>query len=518
MNVQFLSADDFTSPVNSGALYDGDKFFGGFGATNVFTIDYWTLRHRSAQLFTENLYARGLIRRLVTNIINTGLGLESTPDEKIIGLPEDSLNDWREDVENRYHLWAKNPTLCDYYGRQTYGELQKEAYREALVEGDILVVLHIDEVTGFPKVQLVSGSLVEDPDQEVDNDIVHGVELDAQGRHVAYWVTQDNGSTRIPAYGPSSGRRVAWMFYGTDKRKDDVRGQPILSLILQSLKELDRYRDATVRKAVINAIIAMFIQKDADKMSTKPMTGGAVRRGSGTVTDNTGTERTFNLSEHTPGVYFEELQTGEKPVPYSIQGTDVNFGAFEASIVNAIGWANETPPEILQLGFSHNYSASQAATNEYKIYQNMERTRIGDGILQVVWVEYFTSSVMMGKIAAPGFLEARNDPTQWDIFGAWTSADWSGAIKPAVDLLKMAKGYHQMVTEGWITNERTARELSGTKFRKNIKRLKKENELKAEALAPILAAQAAFNNNSGEDVVDALESVITDALEGAGKG
>jgi capsid protein len=253
-------------------------------------------------------------------------------------------------------------------------------------------------------------------------------------------------------------------------------------------------------------------------MGTKPMTGGAVRRGSGTVVDNTGTERSFDLSEHTPGVYFEELQTGEKPVPFSTQGTDVNFGAFEAAIVSAIAWANEVPPEILQLGFSHNYSASQAATNEFKIYQNMERTRIGDGALQPVWVEELTSAVMMGKVAAPGFLDARNDPSQWDIFGAWTSADWSGAIKPAVDLVKMAKGYHQMVTEGWATNERAAREISGTKFRKNIKRLKKENELKAEALAPLVEAQAALNGNPGDETVDALETTIQDALDGAGKG
>ena len=27
--------------------FNGDKFFGGFGATKIFTPDYWTLRERS---------------------------------------------------------------------------------------------------------------------------------------------------------------------------------------------------------------------------------------------------------------------------------------------------------------------------------------------------------------------------------------------------------------------------------------------------------------------------------------
>ena len=53
--------------------------------TQIQNIDYWTLRARSSQLFNENLYARGLLRRLITNEINTGLTPECCPDEEIIG-------------------------------------------------------------------------------------------------------------------------------------------------------------------------------------------------------------------------------------------------------------------------------------------------------------------------------------------------------------------------------------------------------------------------------------------------
>ena len=91
------------------------------------------MRQRSAQLFTENLYARGLIRRLVTNEINTGLTPEALPDEKIIGVPEDSLGDWTEDVENRFHLWGRSPRQCDWKHASTFGELQRKARTEALV-------------------------------------------------------------------------------------------------------------------------------------------------------------------------------------------------------------------------------------------------------------------------------------------------------------------------------------------------------------------------------------------------
>ena len=70
-----------------GSAFNGEKFFGGLGSDEIQIVDYWVLRRRSAQLFNENLYARGLIRRLVTNEINKGLRPIVEPAEKILGLP-----------------------------------------------------------------------------------------------------------------------------------------------------------------------------------------------------------------------------------------------------------------------------------------------------------------------------------------------------------------------------------------------------------------------------------------------
>ena len=197
---------DFDPFQNS--LFDGGKFAGGFGPTQVQSVDYWTLRARSAQLFNENLYARGLIRRLITNEINTGLTPEACPDEQVLGFAEDYLADWTESVENRFGLWAKNPQVCDWLKESTFGEIQRTVRREALVEGDILVVLLQDPETKLPAIQLVSGSSVQTPygstsaQVPAGHEIVHGVEKDALGRVFAYHIRQKDGSFRkILAYG-----------------------------------------------------------------------------------------------------------------------------------------------------------------------------------------------------------------------------------------------------------------------------------------------------------------------------
>jgi len=471
-------------PTEEIGPWAGDKYHGGFGPTQLLTMDYWSLRERSAELFRTNLYARGLLRRLLTNEINTGLTLEALPDESVLGVPEDSLSDWSEAVENRFNIWARDPDLCDFEGRRTFGEIQRQMRLEALISGDVLVVLDQSRMTGLPRVRIINGAHVCTPLQGIMDPLIReGVEHDSGGRQIAYWVQQADGTIkRVSAYGPRSGRRIAWLVYGTEKRLDDVRGEPILSLVLQSLKEIDRYRDSALRKAVLNSILAMFIQKDEAKPGTLPITGGAIRRNSVSTGDSTNAVRKFNITEHIPGMVIEELQVGERPVPHSTAGTDVNFGPFETAIIDAIAWANEIPPAILKLAFSSNYSASQGEINEFKMYLNKVRNILGESFLQPIYVEWLLSEILRGKVLSPGFLEAWRDPQQYDIWGAWTGSNWSGVVKPSTDALKQANGFAAMVKEGWMTNAQATKELNGSNWRKNIKKLRRENELKAEAM------------------------------------
>lgn len=502
--------------------FTGDKFFGSFGPTKLFTLDYWTLRERSNQLFTENLYARGIIRRLITNEINTGLSPESTPDEEIIGVAEDSLSDWTETVENRFAIWGKNPLVCDHRRRDTFGAIQRAARMEALISGDVLIVVKQSQRTKMPTIQLVSGSLVQTPLGGAENlrnghEIRHGVELDKMGRVVAHWIRQkDASSKRLPAFGEKSGRRLSWLVYGTDNRLDAVRGEPMLSLILQSLKEIDRYRDSTQRKATVNSLIAMQVTKDKEKMGSLPVSNGAVRKDAVTVNNSDGKDRTFKLNSYLPGMTIDELQAGEKIELLTGNGTDGSFGEFEAAIIQGVAWTLEIPPEILTLAFSNNYSASQAAINEFKIYLNKFWSHWGETFCTPIYIDWLVSEALLQKIKAPSFLQAWRDPQQFDIFGAWVSVEWYGSIKPSTDMLKQGKGSELLVKNGWSTNAREARGISGTKFSKNIKKLKKENTLKADAMRPLLELEQEFGVS--EEQVEAkttekIQAVLYDILE-----
>ncbi len=530
--VPMLSVNSLGSAPVSHTFVDGDKFLGGFGVTELQTLDYWTLRARSGQLFNTNPYARGIFRRLITNEINTGLSADSTPNADILGMSLDAANDWSESVNDRFTLWGKNKSVCCFLQARTFGALQRAARLEAIISGDVLVVLRMSPVTRLPMVQLISGSMVQTPLMggikgrlKKGHKITHGVETDRRGRVVAHWVRQANSVNpdgtvneyntdikRLAARGEKSGRLISWLVYGTDKRLDELRGQPLLAIILQSLKELDRYRDSTQRKAVINSILAMFVTKSSDKPSTLPLTGGAVRKDTLTATDSDGSTRNFKMAQQIPGLVIEELQEGEKPEAFGNQGTDVNYGTFESAMLQAMAWAYEIPPEILQLSFSNNYSASQAAINEFKIYLNKRWCEDGEDFCGPIHTEWLISEVLNGNIVAPGLLSAWRDPREYAVFGAWISTEWYGSIKPSTDMVKQAKGSKLLIEMGLTTRNRESRGITGTKYPMNIKKLARENQQLVDAMRPIAEFNKEFNITTEADSVTAAVNDLEETI------
>ena len=499
------------------SIWDGSKFPGGFGQTQIQIPDYWTLRQRSAQLYAQNKYVRGILRRLITTEINTGLIPEATPENLILGLDEEWLNEWTEYNEARFLIWANNPKLCDYEGYRTFWEMQRIAKLEAYVEGDVLVILRRGP-EGLPRVQLIKGGRVRNPlyadkknAQANNNTIEYGVERNPRGRVVAYWVQmpgpsgtfgRDNARdkfVRIRAYGMKTGRRLAWLYYGCDKRMEEIRGAPMVGLMLQSANELDRYADASQRKAVISSIIAGFMKKTKPKPGRNPFPKpGQIAEGE---QDGNETNR-YNFVESLPGLFLYQLEEGEEPVFKGGEGTDVNFGPHEEVVIATLAWAHEIPPGVVRLAFSHNYSASTMEIILYKHFLYKRWKMFGEELCGPVRNDWFIAEVNMRKLEAPGLLEALNDPMKYDIEGAWLSCEFYGTVVPHVDVLKFVRASQILVKEGWSTNAREARQLTGTKYSTNIKRLVLENQQKIEAMRPLEEFKKEFELKDSEEKMD----------------
>jgi lambda family phage portal protein len=493
-----LSSGGFTWDLIS-SLFDGSKYPGGLGGiqADVWGIDYWTLRRRSYKLFTENRYAAGLIKRLVTNIIHRGLTLEATPNGSILGQEDDFINDWTDDVEAKFEIWGENKELVSYNHQFTFGQQQENIYKTALLSGDCLIILRQHPVLRTPTIEVLDGVHVRSPlNKKTANEIRHGVEIDKKGRHLAYYVTDGSDPTglkriRIPARGSKSGRRIAWLYYGHKIRVDDIRGMPALGIIMQALKELDRYSDAEQRAAVLNAILAMMVTKKEDKIGSRPLRGGALRRDSVDVSassSGSSSPRTWNINRFIPGMIIDELQQGEEPVSFNTVRPNVNYRVFEEAMMATFAWVMEMPPNIYRLAFSSNYSASGAEINEFKIFLDKLRGNFASDVDKPVYKEWLISMVLAGLIQAEGLLESWRDTSKFLISGAWFQSEWSGAIKPSLRRINDIKGYIAAIKEGLATRDMATKEIYGRKYTTIVKRLKKENASLVSSLEPLTDA------------------------------
>lgn len=487
--------------------FSGEKFPGGFGLTKDFEYtDYWTLRKRSVQLFKENSYARGAIRRLLRNQIYTGLNLESNPVPEVLGISEDFLLDWAEKVEINFNLWAKDKVQCDWHQEKTLSELAHDAQQTAMVSGDCLVILRINKKTGLPAIQLIDGSNVQSSFTQKlkkGNYVSNGIEYNQQGRRVAFWINikdrtgnnLDIKQKRIAAFGEKSGRPIAWMIYGSDKLLHENRGEPILSAILYNIKELDRNRDSEQRAATINANIPLFVKKNKPGPGSNPIGTGAIRKDTATVTDSNGQTRRFNISNNLPGMVPDELTEGEEIISFNSQRPNQGYSKFEETIINAFAWCLEIPPEILRLLFQSNFSASRQANNELNIMLQYFFNKFGLNFYQSIYEDHLFASLLRGDIQAEGLIEAKIN-NDFLIVKAWTNAEWSGLSRPSVDISKDAKAAETTIGLRVADYDHWSRRITGMSFRNTIQKIARQTKL----MERVGITSSVDENNNGEPI------------------
>lgn len=213
-----------------------------------------TLRAQARDLVRNNPWARRGLRRIVTDTVGWGI----KPKAKGRGAKH---------VMDLWERWAET-TECDAAGRLTFYGLQKLVMRTVVESGEVLIRRRMrlpkDGLAIPMQLQVIEPDLLDSGKDGIrtpqGGKIVQGVEFDALGRRVAYWLFDEHPgaqlsmsavSRRIPAEG------IIHVF--EQERAGQVRGPSWYASIDLRLHEFDEFEDATLLKQKIAAMMAAFV-------------------------------------------------------------------------------------------------------------------------------------------------------------------------------------------------------------------------------------------------------------------
>lgn len=427
-----------------------------------------TLRRQSRDLDRNEAIARGATENMVDNVVHIGLKPQAKVDHELIGIPEDEARAFERMAEKIYNLHADS-IYSDFAMKSPIAINQALVLRAVLLDGDCLVIRRYKPRPGGilgTSVQIIAGSRVRNPNfGYTDRDIREGVELDDDGRAVAYHIADSDGyqslgfkSKRVPRF-DQNGLVVACHLY-KNRLPDQTRGEPFLAPIVEKLKQLSRYTEAEISAAVLSAFFAVFVTSEGASPFGSKAGAHLAQRDEQHKTRNS---QTFGSGT------IVDLLAGEKVESVSPGRPNVNFDAFVSSVLKLVGMAIRIPYEVLVSHFSSSYTAARASLlRAWRTYRS-ERGWLGPSFCQLTYDWITTEAVLRGYLHAPGF----EDPFKRHVY---LGTEWIGSSMESIDELKDAKADSERISNG-TTSRRAIVEGLGRDYEKLRREIESESQL-----------------------------------------
>ena len=420
--------------------------------------------------------AQGVMKTINSNVIGSGLKLKSAIDYETLGISEEEAEAIETTIEKEFKLWADDK--IEQMGVLNFDQIQDLVFLTILLNGECFVKFNYFETPKNPynlKLQIIEPDRVMTPSTlQNDETIVDGVKLDTNNRISGYYIARKHpldvsGNVEtdfISVYGKQEQLNILHIMLA--ERPEQVRGIPILSPVIEALKQLDRYTDAELMAAVVSGMYAIFIESDKDNAQGANIADHEVLDETEQI--DSSNDETIEL---TPGL-VQGLNPGEKVVATNPGRPNAQFDPFVTSILRQIGAALEVPYELLIKHFTASYSASRAALLEaWKMFRK-RRDWFSSNFTQVVYEEWLREAYLLGRVDMKNYGE---DPL---LTKAWSGAQWNGPSQGQLDPLKEVKASTLRVQQGFSTRTKETVELNGGDFEQNVRILAKENKLLEE--------------------------------------
>lgn len=476
-----------------------------------------TMRQRGRILYMSAPVAAAAINTARTKIVGSGLRPNVLPNREILNISDEEAQAWAKKTESEFKLWAEKKQNCDALGNNNFFELQQLIVKSWLTSGDSLTLLkrdfaankqlnpyslrlHVIEAdrvsTPIDYMALTVGN-TEGVNTENNNKIHDGIEVDKNGKVIAYYISreypnqifysEDNKWDRVLAVGEKSGIPNAIHVMDAE-RPDQYRGVSYLAPVIEIILQLRRYVDSSLVSALIQSYFTAWITTNATDTTEFPFEE---------IGENGATDSAGGVSKSSA-----EYEMGPGAINVLEQGEDIKFGnpnmpiagfeAFVKTIEQMTGAALEIPRDVLVKEFNASYSASKGALEEMWESVKMRRNWFIADFCQPVYETWLAEAVAIGRIKAPGFFD---NPLIRD---AWCGVRWDGPAQTHLNPVAEAKANEILVANGWKTNAQITREHYGGNWLENMAALEQERKIMLKIFGGSDNAESGANNQSAD--------------------
>jgi lambda family phage portal protein len=214
------------------------------------------LRNRARDLRRNNPYADRGISGIADNVVGAG----------IVPRPKARSARANKKLAERWAAWGET-MACDADGLENFYGLQHKIMEAVPEGGEILVRRRwrkaSDNLPVPMQIQLLEADFLdENKNGKVGNHvIIQGVEFDAIGRRVAFWLFDEHPGAAVGLSSAASKRVAAEDIIQVflPRRPGQARGYTWLAPVMQRLRNFDEMEDAVMEQAKIAACFAAFV-------------------------------------------------------------------------------------------------------------------------------------------------------------------------------------------------------------------------------------------------------------------
>ena len=427
----------------------------------------------------------GCIEQSKANIIGgTGLRLAHMPDiSALTDWDAKELNDWSRLVERRFEMWCDDKNECDATGKHTMSMLQEQAVESYYTHGEVLGLLpNIDRPNAITRLKvkmLPPHKLVQDTSESFG--LYQGITHGQWGFPIKYRINMTTSygfeqPLEIMAYDQSR-QQVLHIFKGA---VGQVRGITPFVHVLKTLKQFDQLSDATLTKALMDALFAATMESQSPTTDLLQALQDEEEQGisGASVTDLLATKAAWYENTKIDlgrSGRIAHLFPGEKLKFNTTSRISNDYEAFVKILLRELARCMGLSFESVTGDYSGaTYSSVRMSGSELWPLTLSRRKHIAGRFMTEIFQSWLDEEVMSGRLPFKGGTFAYMAQRK-----AAARCDWRGPPKPQADDLKAAKAMEVLKRLGIASDEQLCAEL-GTDYEDVYEQRARERDLREQ--------------------------------------